>query len=207
MHQFKVHWALSGVLNQRKNRDSVADALFGKQFQKAWCTCLLDQVALCGHKDPTPFTCTNERVQAVLVMSFSDALVRKGSIVWRFLSGTLIVICVKFLRAQVASQSWVRGNILLEASSRKAFYGVAVELGKAAQLCVFILGMGYLSLGVLRCVFGVRYAVYVLIIWLRNCNISEPGYSEWVVSYPDCHVQVGHASSKQTKPSKILSNL
>ncbi len=38
-----------------------------------------------------------------------------------------------------------------------------MELCEAAQLCVFILGMGYFSLGVLRRVFGVRYAASVLI--------------------------------------------
>ena len=40
-------------------------------------------------------------------------------------------------------------------------YKVAVELGKAAQLCVFILG--YLYLGVLKCVFRIWYAVSVLV--------------------------------------------
>ena len=43
----------------------------------------------------------------------------------------------------------------------KAFYrvaAVAAELCEAALLWVFILGMRYLGLGVLRHVFGVRYA-------------------------------------------------
>ena len=34
---------------------------------------------------------------------------------------------------------------------------MVVELYEVAQLCVFISGIPYLSLGVLRCVFGVRY--------------------------------------------------
>ena len=50
------------------------------------------------------------------------------------------------------------GNILWEASSSKAFY-------RADAL--FILGTWYLSLGVLRRVFGVRYAVSVLVTQLR----------------------------------------
>ena len=36
-------------------------------------------------------------------------------------------------------------------------FWVALELSKATQLCVFILGMGYLSLGVFMRVFRVRY--------------------------------------------------
>ncbi len=36
-------------------------------------------------------------------------------------------------------------------SGIKAFYKVAAELCKAAKLCVFILGLQYLGLGVLRC--------------------------------------------------------
>ncbi len=57
-------------------------------------------------------------------------------------------------------------NILWWVSVSKAFYrvtAVAAEVCQAAQLCVFILGTGYLSLGVLRPVFGVRYAVNVLV--------------------------------------------
>ena len=61
-------------------------------------------------------------------------------------------------------------NILWWASSSKAFYRVAAEPGEAAQLYVFILGMWYLSLGVLRCVFGVRYAVSVLVARYR-CTV------------------------------------
>ncbi len=38
-----------------------------------------------------------------------------------------------------------------------------METGEAAQLCVFILGMRYLGPGVLKCVFGFRCAVYVLV--------------------------------------------
>ena len=45
----------------------------------------------------------------------------------------------------------------------KAFYRVVAELCQAAQLCVFILGMRYLSLGVLKHVFGVRYGVSILV--------------------------------------------
>ena len=51
-------------------------------------------------------------------------------------------------------------------SSSKAFYRVtevAAEFCKAAQLYVFISGTQYLSLGVLRHVFGVQYAVSVLV--------------------------------------------
>ncbi len=40
----------------------------------------------------------------------------------------------------------------------------AVELCQAAQLCVYILGMQYLSLGVLGHVFGVRYAYSSLLL-------------------------------------------
>ena len=40
---------------------------------------------------------------------------------------------------------------------------MAAKLGEAVQLCVFILGMQYFSLGVLRYVFGVRYAVSILV--------------------------------------------
>ena len=57
----------------------------------------------------------------------------------------------------------MRVNKLWRVSFSKAFYRVAVELCEAAQLCMFILGKGYLGLGVLRHVFGVRYAVYVLV--------------------------------------------
>ena len=38
-----------------------------------------------------------------------------------------------------------------------------MELCKAAQLCVFILGVQYLNLGVLMHVFRVRYVAYVLV--------------------------------------------
>ena len=40
-------------------------------------------------------------------------------------------------------------------ASAKLLYRVAVELGEAAQMCVFILGMQYLYLGVLMPVFRV----------------------------------------------------
>ena len=40
----------------------------------------------------------------------------------------------------------------------------AVEPGETTQLCVYILGIRYFSLGVLRHVFGVRYAVSILVI-------------------------------------------
>ncbi len=49
-------------------------------------------------------------------------------------------------------------------TAARLFYRVAAELCEAAQLCMFILGTQYLGLGVLRHVFGVRYAVYVLVI-------------------------------------------
>ncbi len=54
-------------------------------------------------------------------------------------------------------------NIFWWAKYSKAFYRAAAELCEAAQLCMFILGMGYHGLGVLRCVFGVRYVVAVLV--------------------------------------------
>ena len=71
---------------------------------------------------------------------------------------------VEFLRVQVASQLC----ILWESRGSKAIYrvvAVAAELCEAAQLmCVFILGSQYLGPGVLRHVFGLRYAVSVLVI-------------------------------------------
>ena len=48
----------------------------------------------------------------------------------------------------------------------------AVELGRAAQLCVFILGTQYLNLSVLMGVFGVRYAAYVLVITLAELCLT-----------------------------------
>ena len=48
-------------------------------------------------------------------------------------------------------------------AAARLFIAAAMELCKAAQLCVFILGTWYLGLGVLRHVFGVRYAVSVLV--------------------------------------------
>ena len=57
---------------------------------------------------------------------------------------------VEFLRAQVESRQWVRGNILWLDSVSKAFYRVAVEPAKY----MFILGRWYLYLGVLMHVLG-----------------------------------------------------
>ncbi len=49
-------------------------------------------------------------------------------------------------------------------SARLFIYRAAAELCKAAQGgCLYILGKQYLYLGVLKPVFGVRYAVYVLV--------------------------------------------
>ena len=54
-------------------------------------------------------------------------------------------------------------NKLWQVSLSKAFYKVATELREAAQLYVFIWGTLYLNLGVLKHVFRVRCAVYVLV--------------------------------------------
>ncbi len=59
------------------------------------------------------------------------------------------------------SQSVV--NILWWVSVSKAFYRVVAKLGEAAQLCVFILGMQYFYLGVLKGVFRYGCAVFVLV--------------------------------------------
>ena len=59
----------------------------------------------------------------------------------------------------------------------------AAELCKAAQLYVFILGMWYFSLGVLRRVFGVRYAVSILvtrsILWQKGKLGETTGATKW----------------------------
>ena len=55
---------------------------------------------------------------------------------------------------------------------------VAAELCEAAQLCVFILGTRYLNLGVLRRVFGVRYAVSVLVSNHVSRAIMTEGHAE-----------------------------
>ena len=54
-------------------------------------------------------------------------------------------------------------NILWRVSISKAFYRIAAQPGKTAQLLVFILGMQYLYLDVLMRVFMVRYVVYILV--------------------------------------------
>ena len=95
------------------------------------------------------------------------------NILWR-VSISKAFYSVEFLRVQVASWQWVCVNILWLVSVSKAFYKAAAELCKAAQLWVFILGMWYLGLGVLRHVFGVRYVVYVLIILLSQPWVKQP---------------------------------
>ena len=45
-------------------------------------------------------------------------------------------------------------NILFQVASARHLYRAAVEPGKAAQLCVFVLGTWYLYLVVLKHVFG-----------------------------------------------------
>ncbi len=62
-------------------------------------------------------------------------------------------------------------NILWWVSISKAFYKVAVELCQAVQLCVFILGMRYLNLGVLKRVFGYGCAVCTLVIRVRELRL------------------------------------
>ena len=54
-------------------------------------------------------------------------------------------------------------SILWWVSISKAFYKVVAKRGQAAQLCVFILGIPYLYLGVLKHVFGYGCVVYVLV--------------------------------------------
>ena len=63
-------------------------------------------------------------------------------------------------------------NVLWCVSIRKAIYKVVAEFCKAAQLSVFILGMQYLGLGVLKHVFGVQYAVYVL-VKRKRANLGQ----------------------------------
>ncbi len=58
----------------------------------------------------------------------------------------------------------------------KAFYRVAAELGKAVQLCVFILGVQYLYFGVLKRVFEYGCAVNTLVIIIRS-----------VILFPQAH--------------------
>ncbi len=60
---------------------------------------------------------------------------------------------------------------------------------EAAQLCVFVLGMQYLYLGVLKCVFGYGYAEYVLVsTWSGICCVlqqfphNECHSGEWIHS-------------------------
>ena len=73
------------------------------------------------------------------------------------------------------SQSVVRCiNILWQVSISKAFYRVTAELGKATQLCVFILGVQYLYLGVLKHVFGYGCVVYVLIMCNTTGGLAGP---------------------------------
>ena len=80
---------------------------------------------------------------------------------------------------QVASRQWVCFNILWQVSISKAFYKVEVELCKAAQLHVFILGMQYLYLGALKCAIGYGCAAYVLVTtyrtWCTNKAVCIPG--------------------------------
>ena len=58
-------------------------------------------------------------------------------------------------------------------SISKAFFRAAAEPGKAAQLCVFILGTQHLYLRVLMCVFGYGCAVYVLVKSLSALDIKR----------------------------------
>ena len=78
---------------------------------------------------------------------------------------------------------------VIPVSTTRLCPSLQVVTSQAAQLCVFILGMQYLHLGVLRCVFGVRYAVSVLVtsilpiwktcaavsVWCLNCLLSTHG--------------------------------
>ncbi len=58
-------------------------------------------------------------------------------------------------------------------------FWVALELSKATQLCVFILGMGYLSLGVFMRVFRVRYGyAYSLLKWFGF--VASTQFWSWV---------------------------
>ena len=100
--------------------------------------------------------------------------------------------------AQICLQTCLR--ILCEwgFSVSKAFYRAAVELCKAAQLCMLILGMWYLSLGLLRPVSGVRYAVYELVTLLcqqhlfwrnppdktRNCWVLQANVRDYSTELP-----------------------
>ncbi len=61
-------------------------------------------------------------------------------------------------------------------AASRHLYRVTVEPGKAAKLCVFILGMQFLYPGVLRRVFGFWCALSVLVI--GNCFEELP--NAWV---------------------------
>ncbi len=68
----------------------------------------------------------------------------------------------------------------LEGSISKAFCRATAELCQVAQLCVFILGTRYLGIGVLRHVFGLRYAVYVLVTRIVFCwNMTTSQIFNW----------------------------
>ena len=58
-------------------------------------------------------------------------------------------------------------------ASGRHLYRAAVEPGQAAQLGVFVLGMQYLYLCVLMCVFGYGCAVYVLVTGQLSCNAND----------------------------------
>ena len=67
---------------------------------------------------------------------------------------------------------------------QQGFYRAAAELCKSAQLCVFILGMQYLGLSVLRGVFRVRYVVWVLVTKylkrsLAKAQLCRFGWPKW----------------------------
>ena len=76
--------------------------------------------------------------------------------------GICLELMSEFLRPQVASQKWVHINILWQVSISKAFIRAPAKPGKAAQLCVFILGTWYLYL---RCTWA-RAWVWVCSILL-----------------------------------------
>ncbi len=74
---------------------------------------------------------------------------------------------VEFLRVQAASQSVVSVcQHTLTGSVSKAFYKVAAELSCSADTCLsWVRGtLDQVYLGILKRVFGVRYAVCVLVI-------------------------------------------
>ncbi len=77
---------------------------------------------------------------------------------------------VEFVRVQVASPLWMCVNIHWRVSISKAIYRVAVELGKAAQLCVCVY-LGY-PVSLPWC----TYVCFRLVMWVYVLNAKDDAH-------------------------------